>query len=256
MTFSDAFVDAPLPDVPGTRRLDYTHFTVLLDPVRRLAALTAVNIDGDGLRDLPRRGEWFLDDRVPESEQCGNELYRDNDLDRGHLVRRRDPQWGPDAEAAGHDTFSYANAAPQAADFNQSKELWLGLEDHVLAYADANDHRVSVFTGCVFAEDDPSYRGVLVPRRFWKVAAWRSSEGLATAAFVLDQSTMLKPAMTPVRPAPLGRFRTFQVPVAEVQRLTGIDLGVLEAADVLEPVAAARPVETWRRLRSAGDIRL
>jgi hypothetical protein len=138
----------------------------------------------------------------------------------------------------------------------QSKELWLGLEDHVLAYADANAHRVSVFTGCVFEDDDPEYRGVLVPRRFWKIAAWRSSEGLAAAAFVLDQTTMLKPAMTPVRPAPLGRFRTFQVPVAEVQRITGIELALLEAADVLEPVAAARPGETWRALRAAADIRL
>lgn len=175
MGYDDDFVGAPLPVVPGARRLDYTHFSVLLNPARRLAAVTGVNIDGDALRDLPREGDWFLDDRVPASEQCGNELYRDNDLDRGHLVRRRDPQWGEDASAAGRDTFSYANAAPQAADFNQSKELWLGLEDHVLAYADANALRVSVLTGCVFEGDDPVYRGVGIPRRFFKIAAWQST---------------------------------------------------------------------------------
>lgn len=253
--FDDAFVDAPLPPVPASRRLDYTHFTVLLNPVRRLAAVAAVNIDGESLRELPREGEWFLDDRVPAAEQCGNELYRDNDLDRGHLVRRRDPQWGMDAEAAGRDTFSYANAAPQAADFNQSKQLWLGLEDHVLTYAQANRHRVSVFTGCVFEDEDPVYRGVALPRRFWKIAAWRSSEGLATAGFVLDQSTMLPRPGVPVFPEPLGRFRTFQVPVAEVARITGLELGPLVDADVLEPVASALP-RPWVRLRTAEDIRL
>ena len=83
MSYDDAFVGAPLPDVPGSRRLDYTHFSVLLNPLRRLAAVTGVNIDGATLRDLPREGDWFLDERVPASEQCGNELYRDNDLDRG-----------------------------------------------------------------------------------------------------------------------------------------------------------------------------
>ncbi|MBG6060147.1 DNA/RNA endonuclease G (NUC1) [Cryobacterium sp. MP_M5] len=32
------------------------------------------------------------------------------------------------------DTFAYTNAAPQAGKCNQSKELWLGLKDHVLTY--------------------------------------------------------------------------------------------------------------------------
>ena len=104
----------------------------------------------------PSSDDWHLDERVPADEQAGPELYARNDLDRGHLVRRRDPVWGADAEArqANYDTFSYANAAPQAADFNQSKELWNGLEDHVLAYAETNELRLSVFTGPVFADDD------------------------------------------------------------------------------------------------------
>lgn len=256
MGYASGFLgpEVPFPATAG-KLLEYTHFSVLLDPVRRLAAATAVNIDGADLRDLPREGEWFLDDRAPASEQCGNELYRDNDLDRGHLVRRRDPQWGEDARLAARDTFSYANAAPQASDFNQSKQLWLGLEDHVLAYAEANAHRVSVFTGCVLEPDDPVYRGVGIPRRFWKVAAWLGPDGLASAGFVLDQSTLLAGPVAPVFPEPLGRFRTFQVPVADVARITAADLGPLVAADVLEPVPTAAAT-TWVRLREPGDIRL
>lgn len=113
----------------------------------------------------------------------------------------------------------------------------------------------SVFTGCVFEGDDPVYRGVAIPRRFFKIAAWQASTGLAAAGFVLDQSTMLTPAITPVFPAPLGRFRTFQVPVADVARITGLDFGPLVTTDVLEPVPTAM-LTAWVRLRSAGDIRL
>ncbi len=92
-------------------------------------------------------------------------------------MRRRDPGWGTAAEAraATEATFVYTNAAPQASVFNQSKDLWVGLEDHVLQYADATDQRVSVFTGPVLDADDPPYRGIRIPRRFWKVAAWVST---------------------------------------------------------------------------------
>ena len=167
----------PLP-VPAqtVRTLPSTHFTVLLDPARQLAAATAVNIDGAQLVNLERGDDWHLDPRVPVDEQAGPELYARNDLDRGHLVRRRDPVWGDlvVARKANFDTFAYPNAAPQASAFNQGELLWVGLEDHVLEYAREHGHRVSVFTGPVLADDDPVYRGVQIPRMFWKVAAWAS----------------------------------------------------------------------------------
>lgn len=151
------FLGTPLPlprPAQPSRELPYPRFTVLLDPARRLAAVTAVNIDGARLRELPRTGEWRLDPRIPADEQTGPAVYARNDLDRGHLVRRRDPGWGElsEARSAAEATFFYPNAAPQAAAFNQSKELWLGLEDHVLAYAETTDQRVSVFTAPILAD--------------------------------------------------------------------------------------------------------
>ena len=251
------FLEARLP-VPRpaseVRTLPYPRFTVLLDPARRLAAVTAVNIDGATLQNLPRTGDWRLDERLPVDEQTGPEVYARNDLDRGHLVRRRDPGWGPaeTARAASEATFFYPNAAPQAAGFNQSKELWLGLEDHVLAYAETTDRRMSVFTAPVLAESDPPYRGIRVPLHFWKVAAWRGPDGLASAGFVLDQSDLVDTREEKLAVPPLGAFRTFQVPVADIAALTAIDFGALADADVL-----ARPTarETgWRLLDTAGDI--
>jgi endonuclease G len=118
-------VPVPLPVPPASqvvRELAYTHFTVLLDPARRLAAATGMNIAGGKLRDVERADDWHIDRRVGVDEQAGEELYARNDLDRGHLVRRRDPVWSEPVVAAqaNVDTFVYPNAAPQAAMFNQS----------------------------------------------------------------------------------------------------------------------------------------
>ncbi|OIJ32948.1 MULTISPECIES: DNA/RNA non-specific endonuclease [unclassified Microbacterium] len=248
-------IPLPLPAPPMTvRTLPAPRFTVLLDPERRLAAVTAVTIDGARLRDLPRTGEWHLDPRVPEEEQAGPAVYAGNDLDRGHLVRRRDPGWGElaDARAAMEATFTYPNAAPQAAVFNQSKDLWLGLEDHVLVYAETTAQRLTVFTAPVLDEADPPYRGIRVPLRYWKIAAWNAGGRLAAAAFLLDQSALVDTREGALAVASLEAFRTFQVRVAEVSALTGIDLGPLSDADVL-PRRGIRE-SGWRPLHTADDI--
>jgi endonuclease G len=253
------------------RELPYVHFTVLLDPVRRLAALTAVNIDGSSLLDLGRGDDWHLDERVPDDEQTGPEVYASNDLDRGHLVRRRDPVWGEPvvAAAANVDTFSFTNAAPQAAEFNQSKELWLGLEDQVLQYASTHRQRLTVFTAPVLLDDDAPYRGIRLPRRFFKIAAWTTSDGgsLRTAAYLLDQSPELDGvdleaafarAHEQGDPPPLGPYRTYQVPVRDIAEMTGFDLAQLAEADTLRPVPTIEPPdgirEGWVPLTSVDQL--
>lgn len=251
-----------MPRPLGNRALTplaYLRFSVILDTRRRLAAVTGVNIDGSALQDLPRTGEWDLDPRVPAVDQAGPGVYSDNDLDRGHLVRRRDPGWGTAAEAraATEATFVYTNAAPQASVFNQSKDLWVGLEDHVLHFADSTDQRLSVFTAPVLDAADPPYRGIRIPRRFWKVAAWletpaEGAPALAATGFVLDQAALIEQSTAAV--SRLGAFRTFQVPIADIAELAAIDFGALTEADIM-PIAAARPGE-WNELTTVADIRL
>ena len=275
-------VTVPLP-VPSSaaRVLHYTHFTVLLDPVRRLAVATACAVDGTTLLALPRSGGWRLDARVPDAEQAGADLYAGNPLDRGHLVRRLDPVWGDPVTAAraNRETFSYPNAAPQVNRFNQSKQLWNGLEDHVLAYAAAWEHRIVVHTGPVLAPDDPPYRGVRIPRLFWKVVGWAGPGGaLQATAFVLDQTPQLDAARLSEVTAqavarhdvpPLGPYRTYQVPVPDVAALTGLGLGPLPGADVLagtrQPAGSRPPDVTihrlpraraWSEVRTPADIAL
>lgn len=270
-------VEAAMPAIPETDAaasvaLDYLHFTVVLDTGRRFARVTGVNVDGARIVDVPRGDDWRYDERIPESWQAGPEVYARNDLDRGHLVRRRDPVWGPPdvAARANSDTFRYPNAAPQQAEFNQSLELWNGLEDHVLAYATVYAQRLSVFTAPVLAADDPEYRGIRVPLRFFKVVAWRSGGELATAGFVLDQSPLIDLPDEAARSAlaererarlaagatavpDLGPFRTFQVPVRDIATLSGLEMAALVAADRMPRTVA---VEGWRRVTQPDELLL
>ncbi|MEU8727309.1 DNA/RNA non-specific endonuclease [Streptomyces antimycoticus] len=214
--------------------LPYTNFSVVFRPDRRLAAATAVTIDGANLIDVPRNDDWRFDPRLPEAQQAGHPVYEDNPLDKGHLVRRLDPVWGAEASTANSDTFHYTNAAPQMDIFNQGKKLWQGLENFLLDHAEDFDRKLTAFTGPVLEDSDPPYRGVQVPLRFWKVAAFMHDGDLAATAYVLDQSPDLTKdaaaqAMAEAAragdPPPLGAFRTFQVPVADIANLTGLDLG-------------------------------
>jgi endonuclease G len=256
----------PLRTGEPTVRLDYTHFSVLMRPDRRLAAVTGVGIDGALLQDLPREGiDWRLDPRLPAAEQTGPDVYAGNDLDRGHLVRRADAVWGTtsaEAQQGNEDTFHYTNAAPQAAAFNQGEQLWAGLEQYLLDNAATGPRKLVVLTGPVLDPADPSYRGVQLPLRFVKVAAFVDRGELAATGYLLDQTALVGglPETAADEPPPLGPFRTFQVPIADITALTGLDLDQLVAVDRL--VGARQPAirdpdlpPGWLRLTSLADVR-
>ncbi|MFC8272730.1 DNA/RNA non-specific endonuclease [Streptomyces sp. NPDC057271] len=253
--------------------LPYTHFTVVFRPDRRLAASTAVCIQGgrpsedthgvQGPSGMHGDDVWEFDPRLPDEQQAGNDVYRNNSLDRGHLVRRLDPVWGPAAVAAqaGTDTFHYPNAVPQSDGFNQSRQLWQGLENYFLEHTAEFDRRLTVLTGPVLHDSDPPYRGIQVPLRFWKVAAFMQEGALASSAYVLDQSPDLgrdaERALAGAKhgaPPPLGPFRTYQVPVSDVAELTELEFGPLPDVDLMPAFRA--PEDRWRRLESFGDIAL
>lgn len=252
--YDPAFLGTPLP-LPGTGsntavasdELRYHHFSVVMHRDRRLALFTAVNIDGGQTDAQPRTDDrWILDPRLPRTEQTGAAVYTDNALDRGHLVRRLDPAWGPLARAANDDTFHYTNSAPQHHAFNAGSTLWLGLEEYVLGTARRDRLRVSVVSGPVLAPDDPPYRGVLLPRQFYKVVAVVDPAGaLVVTGYVLGQHAFLPSVLTE---AAFGAYRTFQVPVAMIAALTGLDLSAYVAADplgALEATVAAHALSTY-----------
>jgi endonuclease G len=88
-------VGIPALDGVESVLLPYTHFSVLMRPDKRLAAATALGIDGTKLIDLDRSGiQWRLDPRLRADQQTGEMVYAGNDIDRGHLVRRASAVWG------------------------------------------------------------------------------------------------------------------------------------------------------------------
>ena len=257
--YDPAFLAQPLPlpavgpelAAVASAELRYHHFSVVMHRTRALALFTAVNIDGKTAR-RPRRDSdrWLLDPRLPASEQTGEEVYRDNPLDRGHLVRRLDPAWGSEALAlaANDDTFHFTNATPQHHEFNAGNTLWLGLEDYVLQNADNSDLAVSVLTGPVLAPDDDAYRGVKLPRQFWKVVAMVKQTGeLSVTGYLLSQAALLD-GLEAVEEFSYGAYRTFQVPVRKVAELTCLGLEPHIAADPLEKLESTPlPRELIRR---------
>lgn len=138
--FLGARVGIPALEGVESALLPYTHFSVLMRLDKRLAAVTALGMDGTKLIDLDRSGiQWRLDPRLRADQQTGVRVYAGNDIDRGHLVRRASAVWGDtpaEAARANVDTFHDTNAAPQAAKFNQGMDLWLGLESYLQDHAD------------------------------------------------------------------------------------------------------------------------
>lgn len=256
--------DGDLLELPrGGTELTYTHFSVALHRARRLARWVAWNIDG-GTRwdgdDIPRSGLRFrLDPRIPAIAQVGDELYRDNPLDRGHLARRADLLWGSraEAQAANRDSFHFPNITPQMDTFNQSGKdgVWGRLENALLATTGVG--RVSVFAGPVFADDDPIYRGVAVPLSYFKVLVYRDGRwqneqaptgDLQARAFLLTQT------LSGLRTvSPLDEFVTDELILAALTDRTGLRF---------DPALSAAPADRRtgvvaggvRRIRELADI--
>lgn len=220
---------------PYKHLLNYTHFSVAMSRSRKLALFAAVNIDGNAEVLLKRkRTPWKIDPRIPRDLQFGNELYRSNKLDRGHLVRRLDPVWGSEDEArqADDDSFHYTNCAPQHEGLNQ--RTWLSLEDYILDNTHEEDLKVCVFTGPVFGDADIPYRHARIPGEYWKVVAMVGLDGkLRATGYLLSQAQLLDDIEFA-----FGRFRTYQVRISEIEKKTGLMFRRLRDHDPLARVEA------------------
>ncbi|WP_394616474.1 DNA/RNA non-specific endonuclease [Lentzea sp. JNUCC 0626] len=220
-------------ELEGSTTIDYTHFSLAMSQSRKFASWVAWNIDGGEMKALSRSNIPFVKDpRVPAKFQTGDELYRDNRLDRGHLARRADLCWGPKAEAqkANRDSFFFTNITPQMDDFNQSARegLWGRLEDAVLADVDVDNLKVSVYGGPVFNADDRLFRGVAIPREFYKAITFVVDGELRCSAFLLTQNIVLAEALD------LDEFRVFQVSLTELEKRVSFTFPAeLHAADTV-----------------------
>lgn len=240
--------------------LPYHHYSVVMNKERRLAYFTAVNIDGNKDEKIKRENDkWFIDPRIGKDEQTNNEVYAANPLDRGHLVRRLDPAWGDSeqlAKVANDDTFHFTNCSPQHKNFNQNQTTWAGLENYILENANRENFRASVFTGPVLSDDDPPYRGVHLPRQFWKVAVMVKESGdMSATAYLLSQASLIEDIAD--ENFSFGAYKTFQVPIHEVEELTGLNFGNLKSYDPINEMESfGLESDGIREIASLEEIRL
>ena len=243
-----------LPGESGDGRfeLKYHHFSVLFNKARQLAFAAAVNYDPTAKVQHPRDkagDKWFYDPRVvPEMDlQAGEDLYAGNALDRGHLVRRADAAWGrnkKEAKLANDDTFHFTNCSPQHAITNQGiikqappgLKLWGSLEEHVAAQGKKGKRKLCIFNGPVFRTSDKAYRGVKMPREFWKVVVFANDDGEpGAAAFVLTQAGLIEDLQEEFE---VGEYKAVQVRVKDLEAKTGLNLGPFQEWDVMEKEGA------------------
>lgn len=255
------------PDLAGTlaepgdspkepNELRYTHFGVKYSQTFKLPLMTAVNIDGGAAVRIKRSTDrWFADERIPLKVQLGESNFKDAEIDRGHMVRREDPNWGTvqEAEQANFDTFHYVNAAAQHSRLNQGKALWQGLENYILDNARTHGFKACVFTGPILRDADSEDEemvidGAVAALEFWKLVVTLDAQGeaLHATAYVLSQGQLLRKLMEKrsrretQEGFQLGPYRTFQVAIGDLADATGYDFKAYAASDPLTRIAAGQ----------------
>lgn len=144
------------------------------------------------------------------------------------------------AKSGNDDTFHFTNCTPQHKDFNQNQTTWAGLEDYILDNADTRDLKATVFTGPVLAADDDPYRGVQLPRQYWKVVAMIKQNGeLSATGYLLSQDHLIDGLETAPAEFSYGAYKTYQVPIQRIEDLTRLSFDTLADADPLARMEAA-----------------
>jgi endonuclease G, mitochondrial len=245
---------APLQQSDGVVR-HATHFSLAMSASRRFCRWVAWNVDGNGLQQLSRSGiEFRRDPEYLAEHQVDDDLYANNRLDRGHIARRADLLWGTreEAQRANQESFLFTNIAPQLDDFNQSVKhgLWGQLEDAIYEGVSVDGLKLSVVGGPIFKADDHAYRGVLVPRSYWKVIGYVEEGALKAKAYVLTQDDL----ETKLESLGLEPFNLYQVAIVELTGMTGLDFGPLTAADTMPPSPDAAGAGVARVIHGRSDI--
>ncbi|MFN6569583.1 DNA/RNA non-specific endonuclease [Dendronalium sp. ChiSLP03b] len=228
--------------------LHYNNFSVVMHRKRRFAIYSAANVSFGNRFEMSRpRDVWRLDPRIPQDAQIGEFYYAKNQFDRGHLTRREDLEFGDTPQtalASAGDTCHFTNCTPQHSGFNQSIQIWQGIERHILEDAIiAGRYNAQIFTGPIFDDSDPEYKRVPYPLQYWKIAAAIDSDGkLFATAYLASQADVIA-RLGIEADIPFAPFKTFQVKISEIERLTGLTF--VYGKDE-QPLKKCDPLETAR----------
>lgn len=222
-------------EMPSTKQevgagppLNYLHYSVVMHRARRIPIFTASNLDRSSLRRLPRTPLLFQNDpRLPPDRQAPEEWFRNELIDHGHLVSRRDIAWGSDFAsdpiAAARQLAALidvnTNVAPMFDLFNSG--VWSDLESWSRSEFNSGGSLVSIFTGPVLSDEDPVVDGAQMPRAFWKVVVSTNEAGgnPVSDGFLIFQ---FKDGSTDSIGFTAFKPDVYRVPISSIERLTGL----------------------------------
>jgi endonuclease G, mitochondrial len=267
---------APLLNRSG-HELAYLHFSTVIHADRKFPLITAVNIDGRKLKHPGKRKDtWRRDARIADKYQPAGNFYEKSKGDdpvqfsRGHQVRLLDPCWSistsskkalAEVQMAAEHTFHYTNAAPQVQLYNDTD--WGNLEDYLLEKAQTTEKKLTVFTGPIFRENDPSYGRKReggpwqIPLSFWKVAVLQKTpETVAAAAFIVGQTQYVSKLFEAKVFSGLKAYtvdemrrRHIQTTIAAIEEETGLDFSQIRRFDAQGSLEATRQVRWINNIR-------
>jgi endonuclease G len=223
--------------------IPYHHFSVVMNAPRRLCFFAANNYDhsaqfrGKLSRKQLGSDNWDPDPRIDVAHQIRKEeIYDATDFDLGHVVMRENNYWGQteqEAVFANWDTFYFTNCTPQHFAFNRENQdgIWGALEKHIADQLKAQGDRLSIFAGPVLSKTDKIFRGVPIPKQYWKViVAKGNTDKLSAWGFLLSQEDLIKDMEADFQPGP---FETFHVSLASIEDITQVRFPeVVKHADV------------------------
>jgi len=200
-------------------RLDYEGFTVWLDCSKRGAVKFRYNAQRD-TGNYKRHGSFFLDPQVPkECQQYSGKTYKaanGSKYDRGHLVPANHLDYSKSAIKASN---TMTNILPQAANMNRG--AWLMTEEITECYRDIDELLIigGVIWGNNLADDYfVKSHGVKTPDAFWKVIIRGVGQDERAIAWIVPNS----------QDAKRNVLDSYQVPVAEIERVTGEKIPVAD----------------------------
>lgn len=230
--------------------VEYRHYCVGFNKEHKQAdwvyyELSAKNLTGKA----SRKDDFRVDPKL--SRWCATlEDYKKSGYDRGHLCPAADMSFSAKAMS---ETFYMTNMSPQVPMFNRG--IWKQLEEHVRKRA--KGEKLYVVTGPVFKSNKGKIgKGkVTVPGYYYKL--FYSPAKQQMMAYVLPNEESKRP------------LNSFAVPVAKVEKLTGIDFfpqlpddleKLLEAdtlphlAHVPEPGKSYPPTRDEKLIAVAGTV--
>lgn len=204
--------------------LVYPNFSLVQNGARRMAFFVAANLQRDmAAPEILSRGTLRLDPRLAPETQAPPDWAMSDTITLAPLVAVQDIVWGPYFTNGGPDRLAdtvdlFVSAAPQQLWFAQGP--WAALQTWVATKHNPTSPRVTLLTGPILRDDDPSTAGVPLPRGFWAVAVSRKTGtgGLIVDAFVLWQDGEPFAGFDP----DLNR-----VDLAAIERLTGLTFAAI-----------------------------